>query len=105
MKICRAAVKNDTYAQRPKGFSLDEYNESGAMQFGQSEVVKLKANVSETLAMYLDECEIAKDQKLHFVDGKWRLSAKRTKIGEILRDIRCPRRIYQNIRLLGGVSI
>ena len=45
------------------------------MQFGQGEVVKLKANVSETLAMYLDECEIAKDQKLRFVDGKWQLSA------------------------------
>ena len=33
------------------------------------------------------------------------LASKRTKIGEILRDIRCPRRIYKNIRLLGGVSI
>ena len=64
-----------TSAIRPKGFSLDKYIESGVMQFGQGEVVKLKANVSETLAMYLDECEIAKDQKLRFVDGKWQLSA------------------------------
>lgn len=71
----RAAEILNAPARQPKGFSLDKYIESGAMQFGQGGFVKLKANVSETLVMYLSECEIAKDQKLRFVNGKWQLSA------------------------------
>ena len=75
MQRFRSAEILEEDAKLPKGFSLDKYLESGAMQFGQGGMVKLKANVSETLAMYLGECEIAPDQKLRFMDGKWQLTA------------------------------
>lgn len=59
----------------PDGFSIDNYLESGAMQFGQKGVIKLKANVSEIVATYLNECEISPDQKVRYVDGNWQLTA------------------------------
>lgn len=71
----RSAELLETPVVSPKSFSVDKYIESGAMQFGEGKEIELKANVSETLAMYLSECEIAKDQKLRFVNDKWQLTA------------------------------
>ncbi len=50
----------------PKDFDLDKYIESGAMQFGDGKEIKLKAEVCDMLAGYLEETPLAEDQKIRW---------------------------------------
>lgn len=54
----------DEPVNRPKGYSLDAFIDSGATQFGSSESVIMKARVSDELARLLEETPISKDQKI-----------------------------------------
>ncbi len=65
----------DTKSKTPKKWSLDEYIASDAMQFGDCEEIAFKANISETLATYLEESAISKDQKIRYIDGSWQITA------------------------------
>jgi predicted DNA-binding transcriptional regulator YafY len=58
-------------SRRPDGFSLDGILADGGMQIGDAGMIQLKAVVSNTLACYLAESPLAKDQKL-ISEGKGR---------------------------------
>lgn len=49
---------------RPFGFSLDDYLDSGALQFGDGKPIKLKATISKSLAKILEETPLSKDMTL-----------------------------------------
>lgn len=51
-------------AQRPPDFDLDTYIASGALQFGNGEIIRLKARVSEELAYILAETPLSVDMQL-----------------------------------------
>ena len=61
--------------QKPKDFTLKKYIESGAMDFGDGGMIKLKAIVSDTLATYLNEAAISPDQKISYKNNAWQLTA------------------------------
>ena len=69
------AVKRDEPSARPKDFKLDDYINSGALQFGNNKTIHLKAHVAEWLAQYLAETPLSTDQKLTADEGKVRLTA------------------------------
>jgi len=50
--------------RRPKNFNLDEYIDSGALQFGSGKEIRLKAQVSEDLGRILSESPLSEDQVL-----------------------------------------
>lgn len=58
------AKRTNKACQRPSGFSLDDYLESGALQFGGGKPIKLKATISQPLAKILKETPLAKDMTL-----------------------------------------
>jgi len=62
-------------ARRPKGFSLDGYIASGAMEFGSGGAVKLVALVASGLARILEETPLATDMTLHPEADSVRLTA------------------------------
>jgi predicted DNA-binding transcriptional regulator YafY len=51
-------------SQKPVGFSLDKYIDSGALHFGSGKIIRLKANVSDSLARILLETPLSEDQKI-----------------------------------------
>lgn len=65
----------DIKINKPKDFTLKKYIESGAMDFGVGDTIKLKATVSDTLATYLNETPISPDQKISYKDNTWQLTA------------------------------
>ena len=73
-RIVRAS-KTDEVVKRPEGFDLDAYIRSGALQFGTSENIRLKAEVSEELAQILRETPLAPDQDIQECDGTLTLTA------------------------------
>lgn len=60
---------------RPLDFSLDNFINSGAMQFGYGEKIKLKAHVDNWLAQHLTETCLCVDQKLEIRGDKFLLTA------------------------------
>lgn len=48
----------------PKGFSIDEYIQSGGFQFGNGKTLKFKARVADWLARILHETPLSEDQKI-----------------------------------------
>ena len=73
-RIVRAA-KTDDAANWPEGFDLDAYIQSGALQFGTGEDIRLKAELSEDLAQILRETPLASDQDIKEQDGVISLTA------------------------------
>lgn len=73
-RIASATVLDEP-AQRPKGFSLDAYLASGAVQFGSGKRITLKARVSDDLARLLDETPVSSDQKITNRSGIHTLTA------------------------------
>lgn len=59
----------------PKGFSIDAFLKSGAMDFEPGKLLKLKARLSDELAMYLTETPLSKDQKIDHRKGHYQLTA------------------------------
>jgi len=49
-------------ANRPHGFNIDDYLQSGALQFGSAEPMQLKAHICPDLAKILQETPLAADQ-------------------------------------------
>jgi len=69
------AVKLDEDVVRPGDFNLDDYINSGALQFGNGKFLHLEAYVNDWLAKFITETPLSTDQKL-IVDGdKTRLTA------------------------------
>lgn len=60
---------------KPDGFNLQDYVESGAMQFGTHEKIQLEAWVSEGLARLLQEAPISEDMMLTAQEEGSRLTA------------------------------
>lgn len=58
-----------------KGFSLEQYIEEGALQFGEGVQLQLSALVSEDLARLLSETPLSKDQVLKPKNERYLLSA------------------------------
>ncbi len=50
--------------QRPAGFSLDDFIAQGGMEFGEGGNIQLRAEVSTTLACYLQESQLSEKQQL-----------------------------------------
>lgn len=71
----REAQMTEDAIKCPKGFKLDHYIDEGALQFGERKKIKLKAEVSETLAAILTETPLSEDQKLKPVEGGFKLTA------------------------------
>ena len=49
---------------RPKGFTLKDYMQTGAFQFGSGEMIAFKAQVTQELAGYLTETPLSSDQTM-----------------------------------------
>ena len=69
------ASKLDEDVVRPDNFNLDDYINSGALQFGNGKNLHLKAYVNDGLAKILIETPLSVDQKLVVVGDKTRLTA------------------------------
>lgn len=61
-------------AQRSDGFSLDEYINHGALQFGEGKFIKLKVSVSDFLAKMLTETPLSEDMKIFEKSGEFVLT-------------------------------
>ena len=59
----------------PKDFSVDDYIQQGGMDFGSGKEIKLKAWVTNELAIYLSETPLSKDQKIVYRQNQWQLQA------------------------------
>lgn len=59
----------------PKGYSIDAHIDGGGLNFGSGKPLKLKAVLSEALAMYLSETPLSDDQRISYRDGVWKLTA------------------------------
>jgi len=62
-------------AIEPPGYSVDAYLDSGAMQFSSGKDLRLKARLSEELAIYLSETPLAENQKIRYRGESWQLEA------------------------------
>lgn len=60
-RIMSADLRDDKVI-RPRGFTLKGYMQTGALQFGSGELIKLKARVSQQLAGYVEETRLSADQ-------------------------------------------
>jgi len=60
----KSAERTGLAAHRPKGFTLEKYIASGAMEFGDGEEMKLVAKVSASLARHLSETPMSSDMRL-----------------------------------------
>ena len=54
----------ETPSVKPEGFKLRDYIDGGAMQFGSSEKIRLRATLSEGVARLLQETPLSDDMKL-----------------------------------------
>lgn len=71
----RQAMRTNEPAKRPVNFDLDEYIQTGGMQFGNGKAFRLVAWIRDDLARVLEETPISKDQKLITEDDKVKLTA------------------------------
>lgn len=62
-------------ARRPRGFDLDAYVDSGAMEFGDGTPIQLVAMVSCSLARHLAETPLARDMTLLAVGDEFKVTA------------------------------
>lgn len=60
----------DEPAKRPKSFTLDTFLAQGGGQFGEGEMISLKAHLTDILAAILRETPISSDQKITTRAGK-----------------------------------
>lgn len=58
------AVRLYVPATKPSGFDADRYIAQGALQFGHSGTLRLRAKVSESLARHLQETPLTQDQQI-----------------------------------------
>lgn len=73
-RISQASKLNEDVV-RPDSFNLDDYINSGALQFGNGKTLHFEAYINDWLAKFLTETPLSADQKL-IVDGdKTRLTA------------------------------
>jgi hypothetical protein len=72
--VCRA-TKLEEPSVRPDNFNLDNYINSGALQFGGGKTIRFKAHVADWLAKYLTETPLSADQKLVTDADKIKLTA------------------------------
>lgn len=70
----RTASRLDQGVRRPKGFMLDRYIASGALEFGAGKELRLEANISKELAGHLAETPLSTDMKLEQRNEDFRLS-------------------------------
>jgi len=59
----------------PPGYSIDAHITSGGLDFGSGKAFRLKAKLSDSLAIYLSETPLSDDQKVSYRDGSWQLTA------------------------------
>jgi predicted DNA-binding transcriptional regulator YafY len=59
----------------PKNYSLDRALEEGLAQFGGGDNIRLKAQLSNELAIYLSETPLSAEQKIQYKNGSWQLTA------------------------------
>ena len=71
-----SATLSEKPQKRPKGFSLDAFIASGAVQFGTGKDINLQATINEDLARLLDESPISTNQKITRRSGVHTLTAK-----------------------------
>lgn len=71
----RAVKKIEEAAQRPEGFSLDEYIGHGALHFGNGKAFYMKAKVEDWLAAILSETPLAEDQQMEDVGHEFLITA------------------------------
>ena len=67
--ICYETVKI------PKGFSLDQYVQDGALQFGSPAPIDLVLKIAPEMARYLTEAPLSKNQKIQANDDGHTLTA------------------------------
>ncbi len=67
-------MKTDKPARVPAKYSVDQYINQGAMEFGTGKIIKLQAILTEDLAWYLSETPLAEDQKISYRNGKSHLT-------------------------------
>lgn len=65
----------DIPAKRPRGFNLDEYIDSGAMEFGDGTLIELVAIVSSSLARHLSETPLSRDMTIQPVGDEFKVTA------------------------------
>ncbi len=65
----KSAERTGLAAHRAKGFALEQYIASGALEFGDGEEMKLVAKVSASLARHLSETSMSSDMRL-VTDGE-----------------------------------
>lgn len=58
------ATKVSKPVQRPNGFNLDAYIQSGALQFGTGKTLRMEARISDRLKRILEETPLSADQTL-----------------------------------------
>lgn len=76
-RIAKATKLNEP-ANRPEHFSLDDYINTGALQFGGGNIIQFEAFVAQWMAQYLSETPMSADQKLINEGDKIRLTATLT---------------------------
>jgi predicted DNA-binding transcriptional regulator YafY len=69
------AQLGDGKAVVPAGYSVDDYISGGGFEFGSRDSMKLRAVVSEALAIYLSETPMSPDQKISFKQDRYELTA------------------------------
>lgn len=71
----KSAIRTFEKLKPQKSFSLDQYVEEGALQFGDGEPLELIALVSDELARLLGETPLSKDQTLKLKKDEWIVNA------------------------------
>lgn len=71
----RKVSLTESSANTPIDFSMDDYIQSGAMQFGELKQIKFKAAITENLASYLEETKLSPDQKISWKGENYILTA------------------------------
>jgi predicted DNA-binding transcriptional regulator YafY len=66
-----SALLLDDEVVRPKGFDLDDYVRSGALDFGSGKKVRLEALFTDTAAEHLHETPLSDDQTIVPADDGW----------------------------------
>ncbi len=70
----RSVVSTDEPVRVPPKYSVDQYIDQGAMEFGTGKIIQLQAILTEDLAWYLSETPLAEDQKIVYRNGKSHIS-------------------------------
>ena len=74
-RIQRARI-TDRKVVPPQGYTIDRYLASGAMDFGgAATTIRLKARITNNLAIYLAETPLSADQKIQFLGNRYLLKA------------------------------